>query len=508
MEYQIYKSKYTGKHVDDAIDQIPNKLDKQTAQTESDQVYGKLADGSQTMFDVTMGATATTIPRRDTAGRIQVADGVSGNDAVNFNQLSAQKEALEAELNKKQATLVSGTNIKTVNGNSLLGSGDLTIAGGGGDVTAAGSNIFTGLNSFRLNTTFGGTGESASDPVITVDSGAIRFRYNGLFDCGQLVTDNANDKNLTYKYNDAVVKFPKKSGTIAITDDLPVANPTAEGTVALTKLKIGDTVYNLPSGGGGDVTLAGNNTFTGTNTFKTETSVSLLRTLINQNGVSVGGGPKSTGSIVADTTYGYNNIKCLNGPNTYTYTFPNKSGTFALTSDVKGDVTAAGNNTFTGTNTFETEFQSSLYRTIIDKNGVSVGSGPSSGILVSTTYDYNRINYTNSGTTYMYYFPSANGTFALTSDIPDISNFVTLSDAQTISGNKTFNNHISLHYGPDGYIDFGSNWKFFGYSLNNGTGTSLSFPSGKNGTIALTDDIPIKSATLSDNDTTLTLVLK
>ena len=97
MEYEIYKSKYTGKHVDDAIDQIPNKLDKQTAQTESDQVYGKLADGSQTMFDVTMGATAATIPRRDTAGRIQVADGVSGNDAVNFNQLQAAVNILTQE---------------------------------------------------------------------------------------------------------------------------------------------------------------------------------------------------------------------------------------------------------------------------------------------------------------------------------------------------------------------------------------------------------------------------
>lgn len=72
-----------------------SKLDKQTAQTESDQVYGKLADGSQTMFDVTMGATATTIPRRDTAGRIQVADGASGNDAVNFNQLQAVATNLE-----------------------------------------------------------------------------------------------------------------------------------------------------------------------------------------------------------------------------------------------------------------------------------------------------------------------------------------------------------------------------------------------------------------------------
>lgn len=133
-------------------------------------------------------------------------------------------------------------------GQTLVDSGKSVsdLEGGGGDVTAAGSNIFTGLNSFRLNTTFGGTGESASDPVITVDSGAIRFRYNGLFDCGQLVADNANDKNLTYKYNDAVVKFPKKSGTIAIIGDLPVANPTAEGTVTLTKLKIGNTVYNLP----------------------------------------------------------------------------------------------------------------------------------------------------------------------------------------------------------------------------------------------------------------------
>jgi len=37
--------------------------------------------------------------------------------------------------NGKQATLVSGTNIKTINTNSILGSGDLTIA-----ATPAGSN--------------------------------------------------------------------------------------------------------------------------------------------------------------------------------------------------------------------------------------------------------------------------------------------------------------------------------------------------------------------------------
>ncbi len=128
-----YKSIHTGKRVDDAVTKIPeslptedglivvkangsaseyiskssvlgDKLDKQTAQTESDQIYGKLTDGSQTMFDVTMGAEPTTIPRRDTAGRIQVADGVSGNDAVNFNQLSAVESS------------VSGLNIQNGSG--------------------------------------------------------------------------------------------------------------------------------------------------------------------------------------------------------------------------------------------------------------------------------------------------------------------------------------------------------------------------------------------------------
>jgi len=39
---------------------------------------------------------------------------------------------LNNRIETKQNTLISGTNIKTINGNSLLGSGNITISGGGG----------------------------------------------------------------------------------------------------------------------------------------------------------------------------------------------------------------------------------------------------------------------------------------------------------------------------------------------------------------------------------------
>lgn len=58
-----------------------------------------------------------------------------------YGNISNQTDLLTG-FNNKQATLVSGTNIKTVNGNSLLGSGDVSIAGSAawGSVTGTLSN--------------------------------------------------------------------------------------------------------------------------------------------------------------------------------------------------------------------------------------------------------------------------------------------------------------------------------------------------------------------------------
>ena len=51
----------------------------------------------------------------------------------------------DQDLSGKQNTLVSGTNIKTINGNSLLGSGDLAVSGGGGGTLYTFSRV-TGSN--------------------------------------------------------------------------------------------------------------------------------------------------------------------------------------------------------------------------------------------------------------------------------------------------------------------------------------------------------------------------
>ena len=49
--------------------------------------------------------------------------------AENSDAIAPSQKAVKTVTDGKQATLISGTNIKTINTNTLLGSGDLTITG-------------------------------------------------------------------------------------------------------------------------------------------------------------------------------------------------------------------------------------------------------------------------------------------------------------------------------------------------------------------------------------------
>ena len=65
---------------------------------------------------------------------------------TDYNELNNKPDlsqyATKEEVNSKQDTLISGENIKTINGNSILGSGNIDIQGGsGGSSYTAGKNI-------------------------------------------------------------------------------------------------------------------------------------------------------------------------------------------------------------------------------------------------------------------------------------------------------------------------------------------------------------------------------
>lgn len=93
---------------------------------------------------------------------------------------------VSTELSSKQATLVSGTNIKTINNTSLLGSGDITISGGGGDIPKINMTATTATldpNKFYV------WGEVASlDISLAAETAGIENIYKFQFQSGTTVT--------------------------------------------------------------------------------------------------------------------------------------------------------------------------------------------------------------------------------------------------------------------------------------------------------------------------------
>jgi len=78
--------------------------------------------------------------------------------------------AVVSALAGKQATLVSGTNVKTINGTSILGSGNIAIAGGTGDIATISHN---GAGADPV------TGDTLSVTFATGWTGSVQWTRNG-----------------------------------------------------------------------------------------------------------------------------------------------------------------------------------------------------------------------------------------------------------------------------------------------------------------------------------------
>lgn len=83
----------------------------------------------------------------------------------------ADKLMLNSLREDKQDTLVSGTNIKTINGESILGSGNIVIEGGSGSTSSGGSGAYAEVNHGTSDTTFTLTSNTFHvwDEVATLD---------------------------------------------------------------------------------------------------------------------------------------------------------------------------------------------------------------------------------------------------------------------------------------------------------------------------------------------------
>jgi hypothetical protein len=114
---------------------------------------------------VISGSSTYTLPTAsaETLGGVKVGTRLTITDGV----LSADVQT--TDISGKQDTLVSGTNIKTINDTSLLGSGNITISGGSGSAITNHSflippsgGFITTATSTVINQTFTGTNGEAS----------------------------------------------------------------------------------------------------------------------------------------------------------------------------------------------------------------------------------------------------------------------------------------------------------------------------------------------------------
>ena len=129
--------------------------------------YDALVDKDPTALYIITDAEAVDLAnyytKSQTSGATQISTALNAKaDTATTYTKTEVDNAITAATSTKQDTLVSGTNIKTINNESILGSGNITIQGGGGASYQAGRgiDITDGTISFNLPIS-AGTGDNS-----------------------------------------------------------------------------------------------------------------------------------------------------------------------------------------------------------------------------------------------------------------------------------------------------------------------------------------------------------
>lgn len=146
------------------------------------------------------------------------------NNKADTTSVTTLTEQINSLNTNKQNTLVSGTNIKTVNGTSILGSGDITISSATIDTSdfaiKTGSNTFTGNQTFNGKVIINGSTEANG----TIISGSISTSGNIT---GNTITGNTITAESSITSIDIDATGHIYGGSIAAT----TGNLTAKGNI-------------------------------------------------------------------------------------------------------------------------------------------------------------------------------------------------------------------------------------------------------------------------------------
>lgn len=267
---------------------LDNKLDKITSVSNSNQVYGKSAAGENLLYNLESHPNAGYLLQYDNNGNIYVNKGSSEYTPANMQNIAdveAKIPSTDNFLLKNVKNIINYSKFKIVDeiGSNIIGKAD------------SGNNMSIGSGNYAMQL------NSSIRPIICTPVATYELAYISDVPAYKNVYsvsyDSTNGAIITY-YGSVEMHIPLLAGenvTIGVSEDNKKIVISAAG-----------------GGGTGDVTAAGNNTFTGVNTFN--------NSIYAKNGV-----------VAGDTTnYGANSV--TKGSNTYS--FPNKSGTFAMTNDV------------------------------------------------------------------------------------------------------------------------------------------------------------------------------
>ena len=198
------------------VSQVENKVDK--------------VEGKSLISDEEIARLATVTNYDDTAINEQIATLNSSKLDVETYNSDKANFATKTELNSKQNTLVSGTNIKTINGNSILGSGDITITGGG-DIDL--SNYYNkGQVDTKLDTKLDVTAYTQDKETfalkteladyLTVSGAAETYQIKGNY-LTEIPTEYVTDTELNAGLNNKVdvTAYTQDKSTFALKSEIP-----------------------------------------------------------------------------------------------------------------------------------------------------------------------------------------------------------------------------------------------------------------------------------------------